>query len=99
MQTNDSLLSLRKESIEFSKALTIRLNNGGAVTFQIDDVLEFIYAKKFANEIEFLSHLLQTNSLTQDSLECFLKHMLYSKETARLFTQWQREYNSSNQFS
>ena len=84
-------MMLEKTSLDLSKTLTISVNNGGAVSFEIHDALEFIYTKKLKNEIEFLSYLLQTKALDQNSLESFLKHLFYKKESARLFTQWQRE--------
>ena len=82
---------LNNPSLEPLKTLTLTLNNGGAVTFQIQDALEFVFSKRFSNEIEFLMHLFHSNSLTQEALECFFKHMMYDKGTAKNFVQWQRE--------
>lgn len=92
MQTQNNLHHLLQEtSLDFYKTLTSTLNNGGAVTFQIKDAYEFILHNKYPNEREFLAHLFQTNSLTQDALECFLKHMMFDTQTARHFVRWQRE--------
>jgi hypothetical protein len=85
---------LEKSSLNLYKTVTSSLNNGGAVTFQIKDALDFVFYNKDANEIEFLSHLFRTNSLTQEALECFFKHMMFNKETASSFVQWQREKSS-----
>ena len=82
---------LNNTSLDPLKTLTLTLNNGGAVTFQIQDALEFVFSNKFTNEVEFLMHLSHTHSLTQEALECFFKHMMYDKGTARNFVQWQRE--------
>jgi len=90
MQTNLQLL-LKEESLDFHKTVTSTLNSGGAVTFQLLDALEFVFSKSFINEVEFLMHLLDTKSLTQEAMECFFKHMMYDKGTARSFVQWQRE--------
>ena len=92
MDSGEAFISLFKNSsLDLYKTLTSTLNDGGAVTFQVYDSIEFITEKKLSNEIEFLSHLFQTNSLTQNALECFLKHMMFDKETARQFVQWQRK--------
>jgi len=85
---------LEKSSLNLYKTVTSSLDNGGAVTFQMQDALEFVFYNKDANEIEFLSHLFQTQSLTQEALECFFKHMMFNKETARQFVQWQRARSS-----
>ncbi|MBA1433594.1 MAG: hypothetical protein FAF04_08420 [Epsilonproteobacteria bacterium] len=90
IQTNLQLL-FKEESLDFYKTITSTLNNGGAVTFQLLDAIEFVFSKNFTNEIEFLMHLLRTKSLTQEAMECFFKHMMYDKGTARNFVQWQRE--------
>jgi hypothetical protein len=82
---------LKTPTIDLYKTLTSTLNNGGAVTFQIHDAIEFIQERKLSNEIEFLLHLYQTDALTQNALECFLKHMMFNKETASTFVQWQRK--------
>ena len=95
MHSDKNLISFFKNSsLDLYKTITSPLNNGGAVTFQIHDAIEFIAQQKFFNEIEFLLHLFQTNSLTQNALECFLKHMMFDKETAILFVQWQRQKHS-----
>jgi hypothetical protein len=78
-------------SLELHKTITSSLDNGGAVTFLLKDAIEFIFHNKYANEKEFLLHLSQTGTLTQNALECFLKHMMYNKEIARNFVKWQRE--------
>jgi len=85
---------LEKSSLNLYKTVTSSLDNGGAVTFQMQDALEFVFYNKDTNEIEFLSHLFRTQSLTQEALECFFKHMMFNKETARHFVQWQRTKSS-----
>jgi hypothetical protein len=91
MSTDNTLASLFEHpTLDLYATLTSPLNNGGAVTFQIYDAIEFIMKKKLINEIEFLLHLLETNSLTQNALECFLKHMMFDKKTASQFVAWQR---------
>jgi len=95
MQTLKNIqLLLKDSSLDLFKTMTSSLNNGGAVTFQMQDALEFVFFNKCTNEIEFLSHLFQTKSLTQEALECFFKHMMFDKETARHFVQWQRGKSS-----
>ncbi len=95
MQTLKNIqLLLKDSSLDLFKTVTSSLNNGGAVTFQMQDALEFVFYNKYTNEIEFLSHLFQTKSLTQEALECFFKHMMFDKETARHFVQWQRTKSS-----
>ncbi|QOP46538.1 hypothetical protein [Sulfurimonas paralvinellae] len=78
-------------SLDLHKTITSTLDNGGAVTFLLKDAIEFIFYNKYANEKEFLLHLYHTNSLTQNALECFLKHMMFSKDTAKNFVRWQRK--------
>jgi hypothetical protein len=91
MQTQTLNTLFKNNSFNLYQTITSTLNNGGAVTFQLYDAVEFIIEKDFSNEIEFLHHLLQTNSLTQNALECFLKHMMFDKEIASIFVKWQRE--------
>ena len=92
MNTQFSLKKLLNNtpSLQTLKTFIIPLNNGNAVVFQIQDVLEFIFYDKLTNEIEFLMYLSHTNSLTQEALECFFKHLMYNNNTARNFLHWQR---------
>jgi len=95
MNSATELLScFKNSSLDLHKTLTSTLNSGGAVSYQLIDVIEFIIDKKLSNEIEFLMHLLQTKGLTQEAIECFFKHMMFSKKTALSFVQWQRENSS-----
>jgi hypothetical protein len=95
MDHSKELISrFKNSSLELDKTLTSTLNSGGAVSYQIIDVVEFIVDKKLSNEVEFLLHLLKTQSLTQEAIECFFKHMMFSKKTALSFVQWQRENSS-----
>jgi len=96
LNSKDIITYLEKSCVDLNKTVTSGLNNGGAITFQFQDTIEFIFSKKLSGEIEFLTHLVATKALTQDSIECFLKHMMFDKETARLFTQWQRQRNLTN---
>ena len=86
---------IKNAPLNLLKTITATLDNGGAVTFQIEDACDFILCNKYPNEQEFLLHLTQRNSLTQEALECFLRHMLFNKNTASLFVRWQREKHSS----
>jgi hypothetical protein len=81
---------LKECSLNLSKTLTSPLNNGGAITFQIQDVVEYIQHTNPSKEKEFLKHLLRKDNLTQEKLESFFKHMLFKKENAQKFIQWQR---------
>jgi len=88
-----TITHLQESYVDLNKTVTSSTNNGGAITFQFQDTIEFIFNKRLSGEIEFLAHLVATKTATQDSIECFLKHMMFDKETARLFTQWQRQRN------
>jgi len=92
MYNTQRLITLfQNSSLELHKTLTSTLNSGGAVSYDIYNVLLFIIDKKLLTEIEFLTHLIETNSLTQEAIECFFKHMMFNKETARSFVEWQRK--------
>jgi hypothetical protein len=93
LNSQNIITYLEESYVDLNKTVTSSINNGGAITFQFQDTIEFIFNKKLSSEIEFLAHLVATKALTQDSIECFLKHMMFDKETASLFTQWQRQRN------
>lgn len=90
MQTNLHE-QIKNTSINLLKTVTSSLDNGGAVTFQLQDVLEFIIQNNYTKEMEFLQHLLSQEKLTQESLNSFFKHMLFHTSTAQSFTKWQRK--------
>jgi len=91
MSNDHTLLSLlENSSVDLKKTITSTVENGGAVSYQLIDLIQFIVEKKLSKEIEFLLHLLQHNKLTQNGLESFLKHLIFDTTRARLFLQWQR---------
>lgn len=84
-----------KTNVELDKTITQATNNGGAVSYQIMDALEYIYDKKVKDEISFIEHLVDTNQATHESIEHFVRHFLFDSSSAVKFVEWKRDVISA----
>lgn len=84
------LQQLQQKEIEIHKVITTATQQGGAITFSINDAIRFIYALCLENEINYINFIVNSNELTQYQVESFLKHLLFATQTAKKFVAWQR---------
>jgi hypothetical protein len=82
--------AFEKNGVDIEKTITQPTNNGGAVTFQISDVLIYVCEHRLIGEIDFLLHLESTNQLTHNAVEHLFKHFFFNRLEAKRFVQWKR---------
>jgi len=79
------------QNIFTDKIITQATNNGGAVTYQVSDVILFIFSNDFTQEIEFIEYLIKMEKITQIIIESLFKHLLFETKIALEFVAWQRD--------
>lgn len=90
-----NILELYK-NLDLDKTITLSTNNGGVLTIQIHDAFIFMNDIKLKDELEFLEHLANSKSKpTQETIDGFLKHLLFDAKLAKKFVQWQRNAHAA----
>jgi len=82
--------TLDSKDIETDRVLTVVVDNGGAVTFQVADVFLYMIENKLKSELDFIEHQINKNQITNNSIESTLKHLMFDVSVANNFIAWKR---------
>jgi len=87
--------TLNELNLFTDETVTASVQNGGAVTFQIKDLICFIFDTKQSREIILVSQLLDEKKASREAIITILKKFVFDLKTASSFVVWQREISFS----
>ncbi|PCI30161.1 MAG: hypothetical protein COB67_02430 [SAR324 cluster bacterium] len=91
MPKNELVLNCERNSIDILQVITFSTNQGGVITLQVNDGIDFLFDNDYVKELSFLATILKNKEFLEEStLSTFFKALFFEHKEASNFVSWQR---------